>query len=84
MNKKIIIIISIISLLLLVLFFWPKSECGYDQGYGDFTKKRCTCLGFIGRTPEFGDIEFDSTKDYSCFGIKIGETKVISQRPFPN
>ncbi len=74
---KIVIGMSVL-LLLVVLFFWPKSECGYDQGYGDFTKTRCTCLGFIEGTPEL-DIEIDSKKDYSCFGIKIGETKIISQ-----
>lgn len=74
-------LLTAVALILLTLFFYPKSECGKDFGFGAFDKYRCSCIGFIGRTPVWNSlsIEFDSTIDYSCFGIKIGKTHLVSR-----
>jgi len=62
-------------------FFLSKAECGKNYGFGAFEKYRCSCLGFIGRTPVLDkmNIELDSTIDYSCFGIKVGKTRLVSE-----
>lgn len=79
MDKKWILLMVVGVVLLFTFFFWPKSECGYTKGYDNFEEARCSCFGFIHRTPEYGDFKLDSTLNFSCYGFKMGETKVTYQ-----
>jgi hypothetical protein len=80
MRNSYIFLVIIVGIVATILFFYPKADCGRDIGFGAFDKYRCSCLGFIGRTPVSGmNVDFDSTIDYSCFGIKIGKTRLINR-----
>ena len=82
MSKLYLFILIVIAIIAAGIFFSPKAECGKDIGFGTFPKYRCSCFGFVERTPDFRGpmyVELDSTIDYSCFGIKTGKTKLVSE-----
>lgn len=75
-NKVSTIIIICIAV---VMFFIPKTGCGYDYNFvGGFERYRCSCAGFALKDP-FGEQGYDQSgrEYYSCFGMKIGQTKLI-------
>lgn len=77
-----ITILAIFAVIILFFILSPKTECGADIGFGDFEKSRCTCLGII-VTDNSDALMLDSTKNYLCHGIKIGETRTISRLEKP-